>query len=85
MKKESQNRLKASPHLSELTLAANDWISQSEAARIRGVSRQAIFQLIKKRRFQILRTRGNILLKRSEIQAYRPVQGRRPRKKLSRP
>lgn len=57
-----------------------DWVSQAEAARIRGVSRQAIGRLIKKGRFRVLKIGGKVLLKRAEIKAYQPEEPGRPRK-----
>ena len=58
----------------------NEWVSQAEAARIRGVSRQAIAQLIKKGRLQVLRIAGKVLLKRAEIESFVPDQPGRPAK-----
>jgi excisionase family DNA binding protein len=57
-----------------------DWVSQAEAARIRGVSRQAISRLIKKGRFQVLEIGGKVLLNRSEIEAFVPELPGRPAK-----
>jgi excisionase family DNA binding protein len=50
------------------------WISQSEAARLRGVSRQAIADLIKKNRFRTLKIGGKTLLHRLDVEAYQPQQ-----------
>ena len=80
MKKDTRNRLTMSTHLSESTSASEDWISQAEAARIRGVSRQAISRLIKKGRFHLWKIGGKVLLKRSEVKAYEPEQAGRPAK-----
>jgi hypothetical protein len=46
------------------------WISQSEAARLRSVSRQAIANLIKKERFRTLSIAGKILVHREDVEAY---------------
>lgn len=78
MKKNTRNGLTLSTYLSESTPASEDWISQAEAARIRGVSRQAISRLIKKGRFRIWKIGGKVLLKRSEVKAYKPEQAGRP-------
>jgi excisionase family DNA binding protein len=56
----------------------DEWVSQAEAARMRGVSRQAIARLIKKDRFQILKIGGKVLLRREDIKAYRPEAPGRP-------
>jgi excisionase family DNA binding protein len=78
MRKNSVNGLTMSTHLFGGDSASADWISQAEAARIRGVSRQAIARLIKKGRFQILRIGGKVLVKRSEVKSYEPEQPGRP-------
>ncbi|MFP5204525.1 MAG: helix-turn-helix domain-containing protein [Acidobacteriota bacterium] len=56
----------------------NDWVSQAEAARIRGVSRQAISRLIKKGRLQTIRIAGKALLKRADVDAFKPEPPGRP-------
>ena len=57
------------------------WITQAEAARIRGVSQQAIDNLVKRNRFKTLEFDGKILLNRIEIANYQPKPpGPRPRK-----
>lgn len=58
------------------------WISQSEAARLRGVSRQAIAELVQKNRFRVLKIGGKTLLNRLDVERYRPQQpGPEPQKK----
>jgi excisionase family DNA binding protein len=59
---------------------SEDWVSQADAARIRGVTRQAIGRLIKKGRFGILKIGGKVLLKRSEVESFKPEQPGRPSK-----
>ena len=80
VKKNSNNRLTVSTLLLRKPVQQNDWISQAEAARIRGVSRQAISRLIQKGRFKTLEIAGKVLLKRSEVNAFEPEQPGRPRK-----
>jgi len=58
----------------------NRWVSQAEAARMRGVSRQAIARLVKKGRFTVLQIGGKILLRRSDVETYEPEKPGRPRK-----
>ena len=72
MKHDTGNRLTLSTYSSRTPRDSGDWISQSEAARIRDVSRQAISRLIKKGRFNTLTIGGKVLLKRSEVEAYQP-------------
>jgi excisionase family DNA binding protein len=48
------------------------WVSQAEAAEMRGVTRQAIAELVKKGRFTTLSIGGKTLLRRSEVDAFKP-------------
>jgi len=59
---------------------ADDWISQAEAARIRGVSRQAVARLIKRQRLATLKIGGRLLVKRKDIEEFKPEKGGRPPK-----
>ena len=52
-----------------------EWVSQADAANMRGVTRQAIARLVAKKRFTTLSIGGKTLLKRSEIEEFKP---RRP-------
>jgi hypothetical protein len=80
MPKDNRKELKNSTTLSKKDLAANKWVSQSEAARIRGVSPQAIGRLIKKGRFRTLSIGGKVLLDRIEVKNYKPKRTGRPPK-----
>jgi len=60
--------------------ASEDWGSQADAARIRGVSRQAIGRLLKNGRFRVLKIGGKVLLKRSDVESFKPEQPGRPSK-----
>lgn len=80
MEKNIRNKLTMSTNLSGAQDASADWISQAEAARIRGVSRQAIARLVKKGRFRVFKIGGKILLRRSEVKAFEPEQPGRPHK-----
>jgi excisionase family DNA binding protein len=51
-------------------LDASLWISQSEAARLRSVSRQAISNLVKKGRFRTLEIGGKVLVHRDDVESY---------------
>ncbi len=72
---------------SQLTLSTNfeeessgaDWISQAEAARIHGVSRQAISKMIRSGRLRILEIGGHFLVSRAEILAFERRIAGRPR------
>jgi excisionase family DNA binding protein len=57
------------------------WISQSEAARLRGVSREAIYNLVKKNRLKTLKIGDKTLVNRTEVENYRPrLPGPKPKK-----
>ena len=56
------------------------WISQSEAARLRGVTRAAISALVKRNRLKTLKIGGKNLLNRADIENYQP-QPRGPKPK----
>jgi excisionase family DNA binding protein len=59
-----------------------NYISQVEAARIRGVSKQAIADLVKRGRLTSVKIAGRTLLLRSEVEAFvaLPKLGRPPKK-----
>jgi excisionase family DNA binding protein len=59
----------------------DDWISQAEAARIRGVSKQAIAKLIARKRLAACEIGGRMLVRRSEVAAFVPMPIGRPSKK----
>lgn len=58
----------------------DEWVSQAEAARIRGVSRQAIARLVSKKRFQVLRVAGRVFLNRRDVERYTAEAPGRPKK-----
>jgi excisionase family DNA binding protein len=60
-----------------------DWISASEAARLRGVSRQAIGSLVRRGRLRTLEFGGKIFVSRTDVEAYIPDPGGRPQKKTA--
>lgn len=58
----------------------NDLISQAEAARLRGVSRQAISNLVRRGKLKTYDVAGRQLLRKSEVMNYEMKPGGRPRK-----
>jgi len=56
----------------------DDWVSQSEAAEIRGVSRQAIHELVQKGRFQTFEVGGRTYVLREDVVNYNARKGGRP-------
>jgi len=62
-------------------MASEDLITQAEAARLRGVTRAAINDLVKRRKLKVI-TIGNVrFLSRKEVLNYTPKVGGRPEKK----
>lgn len=57
------------------TLNIHEWISKSEAAKLRGISRQAIWELVKRERLSTFEFSHRIYLNRSEVLNFK----RRPR------
>jgi hypothetical protein len=58
----------------------SDWISQTEAARLRGVSRQAIAKLVKKGRLKVLVVGGYTFVSKAEITSFEMQAAGRPKK-----
>jgi|GraSoiStandDraft_35_1057300.scaffolds.fasta_scaffold2143427_1 hypothetical protein len=85
MPKHKLKQLEIPTTLSKTDLASDQWISQSEAARIRGVSPQAIENLMKKGRFRTLLIGGRVLVNRRDVENYKPKRTGRPRKKKNAP
>lgn len=61
-------------------LDLSDWISQSEAARLRGVTRQAIAKLVKKGRLKVLVVGGHTFVSKSEVMRFEMQAAGRPKK-----
>ena len=59
---------------------ASELVSQREAAQMRGVSIQAIHELIKRGRFNTVEISGRQYLLRKEVEAFVPRRTGRPRK-----
>jgi Helix-turn-helix domain len=60
----------------------DDWISQAEAARLRGISRQAVASLIKTKRVETLTIGGRVFVRRQDIEQFQPKKaGRKPTRK----
>jgi predicted DNA-binding protein YlxM (UPF0122 family) len=57
------------------TFDASEWISKSQAAQLRGISRQAIWELVKRKRLTTFVFAGRVYLYRSEVMSFK----RRPR------
>jgi hypothetical protein len=65
---------------SQMKIDLSELVSQQEAAKMRGVSTQAIHHLMKRGRFTIIGVSGRKFLLRKEIEAFEPKLGGRPRK-----
>jgi Helix-turn-helix domain len=64
------------------TVKRGELISQAEAARIRGVSQQAIANLIRRGRLASVSVAGRTLVLRTDVETFipKPKQGRPPKK-----
>ncbi|MGC8639662.1 MAG: hypothetical protein ACP5XB_07255, partial [Isosphaeraceae bacterium] len=60
-------------------VSGEDWISQAEAAQLRGVSRQAISKLIRFGRLRTLEIGGHVLVSRHEILGFEQRPAGRPK------
>lgn len=60
-------------------LKVEQWISQAEAARLRGVSRQAIAKLAKAKRIRALEIGGHQLVHREDVLRFEPNRAGRPK------
>lgn len=56
----------------------SDLITQAEAARIRGVSREAIYDLVGRGKLTAVEIGGQKFLKRADVENYKPEAGGRP-------
>lgn len=56
-----------------------DWISQAEAARLRGVSRQAIAKLVRSKRLESVMVGGRVLVNRDQVENFVRRRPGRPR------
>jgi len=63
---------------SDNSIHPSQWVSQAEAAELRGVTRQAIHQLVQKGRFRTTEIAGRTLLLREDVVSYEPEVGGRP-------
>jgi excisionase family DNA binding protein len=61
-------------------LRPEEWISQAEAARLRGVSRQAISKLVRGKRVRTVQIGGHVLINRDDIKSFEPKKAGRPKR-----
>ena len=78
-KKRSNNRLTLSTHFVKSHGEPVEWVSQADAARLRGVTRQAIARLVEKGRFRVLQVGGRLFLDRKDVEQYKPEAPGRPK------
>ena len=62
-----------------MAIDAAAWISQAEASRLRGVSRQAIAKLVAHGRLQTLEIGGRVFVSRADVLAFEPNPAGRPK------
>ncbi|HZZ15507.1 MAG TPA: hypothetical protein VFE08_06060 [Candidatus Sulfotelmatobacter sp.] len=54
------------------TLDTNEWMSKGDASRARGVSRQAIWELVRRGRLTTHLYKGRVYVSRAEVMAFKP-------------
>jgi excisionase family DNA binding protein len=67
-----------------MKVQVEDLITQTEAAEIRGVSWQAINDLVRRGKLRTVTIGKRKFVLRSEVKAYKPEKGGRPRKESAR-
>ena len=60
---------------------SEEWISQAEAARLRGVTRQAIAKLVKNDKIRTTVFGGHTFVNKKDVLNFTPSKAGRPRKK----
>lgn len=68
-----------STNFPEGSISPSDWVSQAEAAQLRGVSRQAIAKLVRKGRLRTVIVGGHTLVSRADVLSFRARPAGRPR------
>ncbi len=61
------------------TKELEDLITQAEAARLRNVSREAIYGLVTRGKLQVVEIGGQKFVRRSAVEQYTPEVGGRPK------
>ncbi|MFN9630244.1 MAG: helix-turn-helix domain-containing protein [Cyanobacteriota bacterium] len=64
---------------SEISFDPAEWISQAEASRLRGVSRQAIAKLVSNGRLRSLEIGGRTFVNKADVIAFMPMPSGRPK------
>lgn len=60
-------------------LDPSEWVSQAEAARIRGVSRQSVWKLVRRRKLRTLCIGGRTFVNLKDLANFRPGRAGRPK------
>ena len=61
-------------------IAPEEWISQSAAAELRGISRQAVADLVRRGRLRTTTIGDRVLVYKADILSFTPRQAGRPKK-----
>lgn len=68
------------PKKRDAGLDPDDLITRAQAAEMRGVSRAAISDLVRRGRLRTVEIAGRIFLSRREVESFEPEKGGRPAK-----
>jgi len=72
-------QLTLSTNFYAMSFSSEDWISQVQASRLRGVTRQAISKLVKRGRLRTLVIGGRVLVHREDVLHFQPRASGRPK------
>jgi len=67
-----------STNFAEQPIVPSEWISQAEAAKLRGVSRQAIAKLVRRGRLRSIVVAGRTLVSRADVTSFQARAAGRP-------
>lgn len=68
-----------STNMKDAAAALADWVSISEASRLRGVSRQAMSKLVKLGRLESVKVAGRMLVHRKDVLEFERKPAGRPK------
>lgn len=73
-----ENVVSYNQNLEYMKIDPEELISQAQAAKIRGVSHQAIVRLVARGKFKTFKIGDKVFLVRSEVESYKPGKAGRP-------
>jgi hypothetical protein len=69
--------------MGKILIDPEDWLTLADAARLRNTTRQAIFKLVKKGRFETFEIAGQTFVNRNSVLSFvEDPPGRKPNKRI---